>query len=129
MACQLKTQKQSIEPKDFIEIVIQETPSSLTKDKLEYSLNFDTNTSTLKVALELGNGSTVLTQDTVPFVIWSAANYLTNFEESLWQTVSALGDRDTTCAMVGAIVSSYLGLESIPKHWFGYRTDFEKFIN
>ena len=35
-------------------------------------------------------------------------------EEALWETVSALGDRDTTCAIVGGIVACRVGIEGIP---------------
>jgi ADP-ribosylglycohydrolase len=53
----------------------------------------------------LGSGDQVLSSDTVPFVIWCATKFLdAGFEEAMWQTVSGLGDRDTTCAMVGGIV-------------------------
>jgi ADP-ribosylglycohydrolase len=53
----------------------------------------------------LGSGDQVLSSDTVPFVIWCATRFLdAGFEEAMWQTVSGLGDRDTTCAMVGGII-------------------------
>lgn len=45
----------------------------------------------------LGNGEKLISQDTVHFTIWCAANYADSFEEALWRAVSALGDRDTIC--------------------------------
>ena len=69
----------------------------------------------------LGNGSMVTAQDTVPFAVWSAACHLRDYEEALWETVSGLGDRDTTCAMVGGIVVMYAGAESLPKEWLHCR--------
>lgn len=72
----------------------------------------------LKEVIEiLGNGSQVTCQDTVPFVLWCAGEALINYEEALWLTASAGGDRDTTCAMVGGIVACYTGIESIPDTW------------
>lgn len=65
----------------------------------------------------LGNGSQVTCQDTVPFVLWCASNALYDYEEALWLTASAGGDRDTTCAMVGGIVACYTGIEGIPAEW------------
>jgi ADP-ribosylglycohydrolase len=65
----------------------------------------------------LGNGSQVTCQDTVPFVLWCAGSALHDYEEALWLTASAGGDRDTTCAMVGGIVACYTGIESIPAEW------------
>ena len=50
----------------------------------------------------------------MPFCLWCAAKYLDNYEEAMWATVSVLGDRDTTCAIVGGIVACYTGVEGIP---------------
>jgi ADP-ribosylglycohydrolase len=52
----------------------------------------------------------------VPFAIWSAAQHLDSYEEALWLTVSGLGDRDTTCAMVGGIVAMSAP-QTIPTVW------------
>jgi ADP-ribosylglycohydrolase len=42
---------------------------------------------------------------------------LDSYVEALWHTVSALGDRDTTCAIVGGIMSLIQGEEGIPDDW------------
>ena len=65
----------------------------------------------------LGNGSRVTAQDTVPYVLWSAAWNLDNYAEALWHTVAGLGDMDTTCAMVGGIVVMRSGVAAIPDEW------------
>ena len=68
----------------------------------------------------MGNGSRVLVADTVPFALWCAARHINNYEEALWATVSGLGDRDTTCAIVGGIVA--LAWEnSVPEGWLKAR--------
>lgn len=72
-------------------------------------------------AAMLGNGYQITAQDTVPFVVWCAGEYLDDFESALWNTASALGDRDTTCAMVGGIVATYTGTERIPAEWIAHR--------
>ena len=41
----------------------------------------------------------------MPFALFCAAHHLTSFEDAMWATVSGLGDRDTTCAIVGGIVA------------------------
>ncbi|MEE8523369.1 MAG: ADP-ribosylglycohydrolase family protein [Thermoanaerobaculia bacterium] len=69
----------------------------------------------------LGNGFRVLAQDTVPFALWCAARHLDDFEEALWATVSGFGDRDTTCAIVGGIVSLAVGRDSLPGEWLAAR--------
>jgi ADP-ribosylglycohydrolase len=35
----------------------------------------------------------------------------------MWATVSALGDRDTTCAIVGGIVALKVGDAGLPEEW------------
>lgn len=42
---------------------------------------------------------------TVPFAIWSSTRHLHNYVEAIVQTVAGDGDCDTTCAMVGGVVS------------------------
>ena len=50
----------------------------------------------------------------MPFAPWCAARHLDSFEDALWSTVSGLGDRDTTCAIVGGVVALAVGREGIP---------------
>jgi ADP-ribosylglycohydrolase len=69
----------------------------------------------------LGNGSRVSAQDTVPLVLWCSGRYPDDFTEALWLTVSALGDRDTTCAMVGGIVACRVGRSGLPREWLHRR--------
>jgi ADP-ribosylglycohydrolase len=78
-----------------------------------------------KAAELMGNGSEVCAHDTVPFALWCAARHLDNFEEALWTTVSALGDRDTTCAIVGGVVAMSVGLQGIPDSFMAAREPLE----
>ena len=52
----------------------------------------------------LGNGTALSAQDTVPYVLWCAAEQLYSHGHALWLTARGFGDVDTTCAMVGGIV-------------------------
>ena len=74
-----------------------------------------------RVVEALGNGSRIAAQDKVPLAVWCAAQHLTEYESALWLTVSALGDRDTTCAIVGGIVACRVGPEGLPPQWLGRR--------
>ena len=69
----------------------------------------------------LGNGSKVIASDTVPFCLWCAARHAGSYTDALWTTVSGLGDRDTTCAIVGGIVALSAGRQSIPDEWLEAR--------
>jgi ADP-ribosylglycohydrolase len=96
--------------------VLEHTPDGATRDGIKRALTLAHNASVGTAVALLGNGSNVLSSDTVPFALWSAAQCMWHFERALWNTVRALGDRDTTCAMVGAIV----GVSSSRTH---YRSD------
>ena len=65
----------------------------------------------------LGNGSRVLSSDTVPFAVWCAATYVTDYGAACWACASVGGDIDTTCAMVGGIVVGATGAAGIPVEW------------
>ena len=69
----------------------------------------------------LGNGSQVLAQDTVPFCLWCVARHLGDYAAAFWTTVSGLGDRDTTCAIVGGILILRHDLRAIPPDWMAAR--------
>jgi ADP-ribosylglycohydrolase len=69
----------------------------------------------------LGSGYRVIASDTVPFALWCAARHLDDYAEALWATVAGLGDRDTTCAIVGGIVALSAGRASIPADWLAAR--------
>jgi ADP-ribosylglycohydrolase len=105
----------------FLDVVLEHTPDSETREKIRHARNFDTGASTRFAAEVLGTGHQVSAQDTVPFALFCASEYLADYEESLWQTVSGLGDRDTTCAIVGGIVALHVGAEGIPSEWLAAR--------
>lgn len=73
--------------------------------------------SVLSAAAKLGNGSRVSAQDTIPFVLWCAGQYLGSYEQAVRQTLRAGGDLDTICAMVGGIVVLFGGTECISFQW------------
>ena len=105
----------------FLEEVYEKTPISEVRGGIQKAIDLPEETSIEAAAAKLGNGSRVTAQDTVPFSLWVAARHLNNYEQALWTAVSGLGDRDTTCAIVGGIVVMYAGLESIPEEWIKCR--------
>jgi len=48
------------------------------------------------------------------------------YKDALWTTVAGLGDRDTTCALVGGIVASKNEI-AIPADWLAARETFDIF--
>ena len=97
--------------------MIDHLPDSETRAAIAKARSLPEGFSVRSAASVLGNGERLTSQDTVPFALWCAARSIDDFEEALWITVSALGDRDTTCAIVGSIVALAVGREGIPAEW------------
>jgi ADP-ribosylglycohydrolase len=108
-------------PGEFIEKVVKGVPDSETRRGILKAQEIPPLATPSDAAVILGCGQQITAQDTVPFVIWCAAHFLEDYENALWNTVSAFGDMDTTCAMVGGIVVLYTGIEGIPKQWLTQR--------
>ena len=105
----------------IIEFVLSHLPKTDTYYRLKKALEVPLELSAQTAALFLGNGSQVISSDTVPFCLWCAARHPTDFVEAMWATVSGLGDRDTTCAIVGGIVALGAGRPGIPEEWLKAR--------
>ena len=101
----------------WLQQVRDAVPSGYVRAGIEEAIGLASGTSTRAAARALGNGADVTAADTVPFCLWVASWHSHDFEEAIWQTVSALGDRDTTCAIVGGIVSLQVGQDGIPRDW------------
>jgi ADP-ribosylglycohydrolase len=107
--------------RELIEAVLDYLPDGEVKTRTAGALSLRPASPIEQVVAALGNGTRVSAQDTVPIVLWCAAHAPEDFEEALWLTVSALGDRDTTCAMVGGIVACRVGRAALPQHWLTRR--------
>lgn len=106
---------------DFIGQVLTHVPPGEVYEGIQLARDLPAETSVSEAAVTLGNGSRVSAQDTVPLVLWCAGEHLANYEEAIWHAASALGDVDTTCAMVGGIVAVSAGVDSIPLDWMRHR--------
>jgi ADP-ribosylglycohydrolase len=108
------------DPGFLFDTVLRYTPDSETRAGIERASAFPLEDDAVTAASVLGNGSRVTSQDTVPFSLWCAARHLGQFEEAIWCTVSGLGDRDTTCAIVGGILTASLDTR-VPDAWIAAR--------
>jgi ADP-ribosylglycohydrolase len=104
-------------PGEFFDAVIEAAPDSLTRSGIVQASRLPRDASVDTAIYALGNGSQVCAHDTVPFALWCAARHLGRYEQAMWATVAGLGDRDTTCAIVGSIVVMTVGLEAMPNPW------------
>ena len=111
---------------DLIGEVLPFVPESEVRLRLQQAQQMDDATSE-QVADVLGSGQAVTAMDTVPFCLWCAHHEGAYFEEAMWHTVAGLGDRDTTCAIVGGIVGARVGTDGIPREWREKRESLGKF--
>jgi ADP-ribosylglycohydrolase len=105
----------------LIRFVLERIPQTETYHRLKKALELPLDLSARTAASVLGNGSQVIASDTVPFCLWCVASHPTDYPAALWKAVSGLGDRDTTCAIVGGIVALGAGLRGIPSDWLRAR--------
>jgi ADP-ribosylglycohydrolase len=96
-------------------IVLDHSPEGETRTGLERALSLGLDRPVEEAASVLGNGSRITSPDTVPFAVWCAARHIDDYSEALWTTVSAGGDNDTNCAIVGGIVVLANGQKAIPE--------------
>ena len=103
--------------------VLRRTPVGETRDGIARAAGL-TEAEPEDAAKVLGSGFLVTAPDTVPYALWSATRHLDNYVEAIVETVAGDGDCDTTCAIVGGIVSLYVGVDGIPATWRAAREKF-----
>jgi ADP-ribosylglycohydrolase len=108
-----------LDPAGLFSRVLALTPPGDTRDGIVRAEGIRPNRSPEKAAEILGSGGRISCPDTVPFCLWCAARHLDSFEDAFWTTVAGLGDRDTTCAIVGGIVA--LSSSGPPDAWVAAR--------
>ena len=121
LAWQCAESRHLLTTREFLREICERTPASYVRNAILKASEMPKETPVRQATSVLGNGSAVTAQDTVPFAVWSAACHLHSYEDALWGTVAGLGDRDTTCAMVGGIVVMQTGIRDIPKEWLDCR--------
>ncbi|MDE3010027.1 MAG: ADP-ribosylglycohydrolase family protein [Pseudomonadota bacterium] len=107
-------------PELLFERVLAMTPAGDTRTVLQRAALLSLATPVTEAAARLGSGRRVLSSDTVPFALWCAARHLGDYQAALWSTVAGLGDRDTTCAIVGSLVALAPGV-LLPADWIAAR--------
>ena len=129
LAWQMKNSAEPPNTQRFLQHVHERLPDSNVRKGIRNAIELPPEASVDAAVAKLGNGSAVTAPDTVPFALWCAARHLGSYEEALWATVSGLGDRDTTCAIVGGIVVMYVGVEGIPAEWLEHREQIPSWVS
>ncbi len=102
---------------ELLALVLPSVPPGQVADGLRRAQALPQGTTAREAAYLLGSGYNATAPDTVPFALWCAGESLGGYEDALWLTASGLGDSDTNCAIVGGIVSLFVGTDSIPAAW------------
>jgi ADP-ribosylglycohydrolase len=113
------------EPHELFRIALERTPSGRTREGIARAAELALSSEVGRAAELLGTGQQVVSHDTVPYALWCAARHLDSFQEAMWTTVAGLGDRDTTCAIVGSIVALAEQADPVPPLWARYRERLE----
>ena len=116
-----QTRGETLSRQAFIAKILPYVPESAVKVNIQQAHDLTDELPIADVVNAIGNGSQISSQDTMPFVLWSAGEKLDDYENALWQTMSVGGDVDTTCAMVGGIVAVHAGEGCIPQEWHDNR--------
>jgi ADP-ribosylglycohydrolase len=115
------------EPAGFLDAVLPYLVDSQVRTGIERARSL-LGVGVPEAAYELGNGSRVLAQDTVPFALWVAATRIADYRSAILACIEAGGDVDTTAAIVGGIVAAYTGVAGIPPAWLARREPLPGFV-
>lgn len=106
-------------PEELLATVAENLEAGAVLTGVDRARRLGPDTSPGQAARELGNGSQVLAEDTVPFCLWMASRFSQDYERALRTTAGQLGDADTNCAIVGGLVA--LSAANIPAGWLSAR--------
>lgn len=120
-ACRLRRSDGPQARRQLLEAAIDLTPDGDTRAALVRAAELPAESGVRAAAEALGNGVPMTCPRTVPFCLWCATRHLDSYVDALWTAVSARGDIDTTCAIVGAIAVMATGPEGIPQDWLAAR--------
>jgi ADP-ribosylglycohydrolase len=119
-AAAIATRRNRPSPRDFLDEILEGLDKGSTHRGIRRARPL-LGKSLAEAAYELGNGSQVSAQDTVPFTLWVAATYLDDYPKAIKGCIEAGGDVDTTGAIVGGIVAAHTGRAGIPAAWLSSR--------
>ncbi len=111
---------------DVLAAALEHTPDSEVGTRLRQAAQLLGAEVQAAVAL-LGTGYDITCQDTVPFCVWAAATYASDYPAAIAACVEGRGDVDTTSAIVGGMVAAFTGIgdrdgaRGVPKAWLGAR--------
>ena len=118
VAAALVADDQSLSGEKLLKKILKYLPEGEVTDRIFNSLEIPKEKVIIAIK-HLGTGYKISAQDTVPFCLWIAAHYGDDYENALRITMQGMGDCDTTCAIVGGIVSLAVG--EVPQYLINCR--------
>lgn len=108
-------------PAGYLRAVADLTPAGPVRRGLTEAARLTDRSDPGAAAALLGNGSRTSAADTVPYALWCAAHWLTDYPAAVWAAIGAGGDVDTVAAITGGVVAARSGSAGIPAHWLAAR--------
>jgi len=106
---------------DFFRTVLEAVPPGATYDGIARARDLPAAYQLLTAVAALGNGTRVVSSDTVPLCLWIIARHPDDIVEALWTAVAAEGDRDTTCAIIAGVMAGLGHAAQPPSPWLEMR--------
>ncbi len=106
---------------DFYTTILDLTPPGATWDHIARARELPVAYTIRTAAVALGNGSNVVCSDTIPLCLWLVTRHPGDYVEALWSAVTAEGDRDTTCAIIGGMLGCWNQAPAFPRDWLEHR--------
>jgi ADP-ribosylglycohydrolase len=106
----------AVEPAAMFDEVLRHTPPGLVHDGIRTATTM-LGAEPADAAAALGTGARLSAPDTVPLALWTVARHPGDYEEAIWTVAPLAEDVDTLCAIVGGIIATRVGEDSIPQAW------------
>jgi len=116
-AWQHRSDDRQADPLDMLRTAVARLDDSEIRRALTAIAEIGLDAAPRKIAGVFGSGHYITAHDTAPFCLWCAARHIDDYPEALWTAAEVGGDIDTTCAIIGGIVSQSVGPDGIPPHW------------
>lgn len=107
----------------LFDVVLAHTPEGEVRQGIARAASLAFDVSITHIVRQLGNGSRISCQDTVPYCVWVAAHYLDDYLSAIVQVIRARGDIDTNAAIVGGMVALAVQADGIPPDWLAGREE------
>lgn len=116
-AASLLSAPDEVDRSALFDAILDLTPQGAVRVAIEKASTIDSGERPLVAAKTLGADRDISCQVTTPFCLWIALRHPDDYERAVWEALSVGGDRDTHAAIVGGLLASRLGADTVPGEW------------